>query len=201
MNKVKHKNLARFFLIAILNVVLIAALAAPIGQISASALSRYGSRGTEVTQVQKNLKYYRPIDGIAGSATLRILGVSSSGGYGKYSSSDYNLIARIISAEARGEPLVGQVAVGAVILNRVEHPSFPNTVAGVVYQPGAFSCLNNGQFNQPVASSAYRAAQLAINGWDPSNGAIYYYNPATAKSSWILSRPVVLRIGNHVFCK
>lgn len=149
-------------------------------------------------------------DGVAGNATLRALGIASSksaaktahsGGYGSYSSSDYNLLARVISAEARGEPYVGQVAVGAVVLNRVEHPSFPNTIAGVIYQRGAFTCLTDGQFNQPVASSAYRAAQDAINGWDPSNGAIYYYNPKTATSSWIWSRPVLLTIGNHKFCK
>lgn len=193
-------------------------------------LSRSGSTGSEVTQIQTKLKnqgYYKgnvdgiygaktktavtafqkkkglTADGVAGSATLRALGVSTStgGGYGKYSSSDYNLLARVISAEARGEPYVGQVAVGAVVLNRVEHPSFPNTVAGVIYQPGAFTCLTDGQFNVSVASSAYRAAQDAINGMDPSNGAIYYYNPATATSKWIWSRPVLLTIGKHKFCK
>lgn len=196
---------------------------------SVEALSRYGSSGTEVTNIQTRLKswgYYNgsvdgifgtgtrsavvafqrknglTADGIAGSATLRALGLpTGNSGYGGFSSSDYNLLARLISAEARGEPYVGQVAVGAVVLNRVEHPSFPNTVAGVIYQPGAFTCLQDGQFNQPVASSAYRAAQAALNGWDPSNGSIYYYNPATATSKWIWSRPVLLKIGKHVFCK
>ena len=110
-------------------------------------------------------------------------------------------MARIISAESRGEPYLGQVAVGAVVLNRVEHPSFPDTVSGVIYQNGAFSCLNDGQFYKEVASSAYTAARDALNGLDPSGGAIYYYNPKTATSSWIRSRPIITTIGNHVFCK
>ena len=110
------------------------------------------------------------------------------------------LLARMVSAEARGEPYTGQVAVAAVILNRIEHPSFPNTLAGVLYQPGAFSALDDGQFNQPVADSARRAAQDAINGWDPSGGAIYYYNPTTSTNKWILSRPIITNIGQHRFC-
>ena len=114
--------------------------------------------------------------------------------------SDYMLLARIISAEARGEPYEGQVAVGAVILNRIEHPSFPDTLAGVIYQPLAFSCVDDGQINQPVADSAYNAATDALNGWDPTGGAIYYYNPITAPSKWILSRPIIKQIGRHVFC-
>ena len=116
------------------------------------------------------------------------------------SSSDLNLLARLISAESRGESYVGQVAVGAVVLNRVKHSSFPNSISGVIYQSGAFSCLNDGQFWQPVADSAYKAARDALNGWDPSGGAIYYYNPVTAKSQWIRSRPIIATIGKHVFC-
>lgn len=148
-------------------------------------------------------------DGIAGPATLKAMGIYSSSdsgasdsgtGGGKYSQSDYNLLARLISAEARGESYTGQVAVGAVVLNRVEHPSFPNTISGVIYQKGAFSCLDDGQFNQPVAESSYRAAQDALNGWDPSGGAIYYYNPVTATNQWIRSRPVIIQIGKHLFC-
>ena len=104
------------------------------------------------------------------------------------------------SAEARGEPYLGQVAVGAVVLNRVEHPSFPNSIAGVIYQPGAFSCLDDGQFNEPVSESAYRAARDALGGYDPSYGAIYYFNPATATSKWIWSRPLIVTIGSHRFC-
>ena len=125
----------------------------------------------------------------------------SSGGGG--SSSQQNsaaLLARVISAEARGEPYSGQVAVGAVILNRVEHPSFPNTLAGVIYQPGAFSCLYDGGVNAAGADSAYRAARDAINGNDPSGGAVYYYNPAKSTNKWIFSRPVITVIGNHRFC-
>ena len=111
-----------------------------------------------------------------------------------------NLLARIISAEARGEPYSGQVAVGAVILNRVEHPSFPDTLSGVIYQPGAFTAITDGQFNESVAESAYRAARDALNGTDPSGGAIYYYNPDRAISQWIRTRPVIKRIGKHLFC-
>lgn len=149
-------------------------------------------------------------DGVAGSQTLSALGVTgtTNGGNGKgdsspigsFSSNDINLLARIISAEARGEPYEGQVAVGAVILNRIEHPSFPNTLAGVIYQPNAFSCLYDGGINAAVADSAYRAARDAINGADPSGGAIYYYNPAKATSKWIFSRPTITVIGNHRFC-
>ena len=138
-------------------------------------------------------------DGIAGPATLKALGMSTGGG-GSGQESTVELLARVISAEARGEPYSGQVAVGAVILNRVEHPSFPNTVAGVVYQPGAFTCMVDGQFDQPVADSAYRAARDALNGADPSGGAIYYFNPSTATSAWIWSRPLIKVIGSHRFC-
>ena len=142
-------------------------------------------------------------DGVAGPATLKALGMPSGGGSSGGSnaqSAEVELLARVISAEARGEPYSGQVAVGAVILNRVEHPSFPNTIAGVVYQPGAFTCMVDGQFNEPVADSAYRAAQDALNGADPSGGAIYYFNPDTATSAWIWSRPLIKTIGKHRFC-
>ena len=141
-------------------------------------------------------------DGIVGPATLKALGMSTgSGSSGSTSQSgSLDLLARVISAEARGEPYSGQVAVGAVILNRVEHPSFPNTVAGVVYQPGAFTCMVDGQIDQPVADSAYRAARDALNGADPSGGAIYYFNPSTATSAWIWSRPLIKVIGSHRFC-
>ena len=138
-------------------------------------------------------------DGIAGPATLKALGMSTGGG-GSGQESTVELLARVISAEARGEPYSGQVAVGAVVLNRVEHPSFPNTVAGVVYQPGAFTCMVDGQIDQPVADSAYRAARDALNGADPSGGAIYYFNPSTATSAWIWSRPLIKVIGSHRFC-
>ena len=138
-------------------------------------------------------------DGIVGPATLKALGMSTGGG-GSGQEGSVELLARVISAEARGEPYSGQVAVGAVILNRVEHPSFPNSIAGVVYQPGAFTCMVDGQIDQPVADSAYRAARDALNGADPSGGAIYYFNPSTATSAWIWSRPLIKTIGSHRFC-
>ncbi len=197
---------------------------------SVQTLSRVGSRGDEVKQIQTKLKnwgYYSgnvdgifgeqtrqavisfqkknglTADGIAGPQTLKAMGIaassSGSGGQGQFSSSDIDLLARIISAESRGEPYSGQVAVGAVIMNRMTHPSFPNTLAGVIYQPGAFSCLNDGGINAPVAESAYRAARDAINGTDPSGGAIYYYNPEKSTSKWIFSRKVITVIGKHRF--
>lgn len=170
--------------------------------------------GTYGSATEKAVKYFQQsngltADGQTGSETLAALGLptgggsASGGGDGGSSGSgdgDVDLLARLISAEARGEPYEGQVAVGAVVLNRVEHASFPNSISGVIYQSGAFSCLDDGQFDEPVAESAYRAAQDALNGWDPSSGAIYYFNPSTATSSWIWSRPVILTIGKHMFC-
>lgn len=163
------------------------------------------------TETENALKYFQrvnglTVDGIAGPSTLNALGISTSTSTGTGSTSsttgsaDYTLLARVISAEARGEPYNGQVAVGAVILNRISHSSFPSTVAGVVYQAGAFTCMTDGQINQPVAESAYRAAQDALNGADPSSGAIYYFNPVTATSKWIWSRPLIVVIGKHRFC-
>ena len=189
-------------------------------------MSKLGSRGNEVTQIQTKLKqwgYYDgdidgifglqtqkavkkfqeknglAVDGIAGTRTLQAMGLSA-GSAGTQGNNNVELLARVISAEARGEPYTGQVAVGAVILNRVEHPSFPDTIAGVVYQPGAFTCMTDGQINQPVAESCRRAAQDAMNGVDPTGGAIYYYNPAKTSNKWMLSRPVIKQIGNHLFC-
>ena len=117
--------------------------------------------------------------------------------------SDVQLLARAINGEARGEPYEGQVAVGAVILNRVKSSQFPNTIAGVIYQSGAFTAVSDGQINQPIAegSTVYKAAQDAKNGWDPTGGCIYYFNPATATNKWIWSRPLVKTIGKHRFCK
>lgn len=117
--------------------------------------------------------------------------------------SDIQLLARAINGEARGESYEGQVAVGAVILNRVKSSKFPNTIAGVIYQSGAFTAVSDGQINVPIdeKSTVYKAAQDALNGWDPTNGCIYYFNPDTATSSWIWSRPIVKKIGKHNFCK
>ena len=144
-----------------------------------------GIYGRQTTTAVRNyqIRYGLKVDGICGNQTLSALGISA--GASSSGSSNVNLLARIISAESRGEPYTGQVAVGAVILNRIKHPSFPNTMAGVIYQPGAFTAVTDGQFDKPVSESAYRAARDAINGWDPSGGAIYYLNPAKATSKWI----------------
>ena len=162
----------------------------------------YGSATTEAVRYFQRTNGLTA-DGVAGPATLRALGMPTGGGSERPSAAqnaEVELLARVISAEARGEPYSGQVAVGAVILNRVEHPSFPSTISGVVYQPGAFTCMVDGQFDEPVADSARRAAQDALNGADPSGGVIYYFNPSTATSSWIWSRPLITTIGNHRFC-
>lgn len=226
--KEKLKYVGRVAIVLLVNLLVIAVVSNWSSQ-SVQALSKVGSSGDEVKQIQTKLKdqglYTGKIDGVfgkqtkasvvafqkkkgltadgvAGAKTLSALGVTSSGssGQGQYSSSDVNLLARIVSAESRGEPYIGQVAVAAVILNRVAHPSFPNTLAGVIYQPGAFSCLTDGGINSPVQDSAYRAARDAINGMDPCGGAIYYYNPAKSTNKWIFSRPVITIIGNHRFC-
>ena len=194
-----------------------------------SVLSKVGSKGEDVKKIQNKLKekgYYNGAvdgvfgnktkdavikfqkdkgltqDGIVGSKTLNALGITSqSNQTGKYSNNDVNLLAKIITAEARGEPYSGQVAVGAVILNRIEHPSFPDSLSGVIYQPGAFSCLQDGQINAKTEDSCKKAARDAMNGSDPTGGAIYYYNPAKTSNSFMLSRPVLITIGKHKFCK
>ena len=196
------------------------------------ALSKYGSRGDEVKQIQTKLKrwgYYSgsvdgiygsgtlaavkkfqkknglTADGIAGTKTLQAMGIYNSNSSGSsssnVSSSNLNLLSRAIYGEARGEPYTGQVAVAAVILNRVRNSSFPNTVSGVIYQAGAFDCVSDGQINLTPNETARKAAQDALNGWDPSYGAIYYFNPATATNKWIWSRPMTITIGKHRFCK
>ena len=116
--------------------------------------------------------------------------------------SDIQLLARAINGEARGEDYEGQVAVGAVILNRVKHPDFPNTIAGVIYEPGAFTAVSDGQINHPIdeSSTVYKAARDAMNGWDPTNGCVYYFNPNTATNKWIWSKTIVKTIGKHNFC-
>lgn len=171
------------------------------GYLDGEADGIYGSRTRDAVRYFQKTNGLTP-DGVAGSQTLAALGIfegQASGGTNPQSG-DATLLARVISAEARGEPYAGQVAVGAVILNRVEHPSFPGTLAGVVYQPGAFSCMLDGQIDQPVAESSVRAARDALNGADPSGGAIYYFNPDTATNGWIWSRPLIKVIGKHRFC-
>lgn len=196
------------------------------------ALSKYGSRGAEVTQIQTKLKrwgYYNgnvdgiygsqtlsavkyfqrknglTADGIAGKKTLEAMGIFNSSGNSNASnstsSSNLNLLARAVYSEARGEPYTGQVAIAAVVLNRVKSSSFPNTIAGVIYQPGAFTAVSDGQINLTPNQTAYNAARDALNGWDPCYGAIYYFNPNTATNKWIWSRPHVITIGKHRFCK
>ena len=195
-------------------------------QYSRAAVSYYGSSGQEVREIQKRLKawgYYNgpidgkygyltyqavryfqsknglKVDGIAGKNTLYALGLPT----GEYNPSEkhLDLLARCVYCEARGEPYEGQVAVAAVVLNRVADSRFPNTVPGVIYQLGAFDAVTDGQINLTPNETAYNAARDALNGWDPTYGCIYYYNPATATSKWIWSRPIVVKIGKHNFAK
>lgn len=193
------------------------------------SVSKYGSRGEEVKQIQSKLKswgYYSgnvdgiygsktyqavkkfqqknnlKIDGIAGSETLKALGINSSNKTtSTTNNSDLNLLTRLVYGEARGEPYQGMVAVAATVLNRVADSRFPNTIAGVIYQSGAYTCVSDGQINLTPNEQSKKAAQDAINGWDPTYGCIYYFNPSTATSKWIWSRPQVLTIGKHIFCK
>jgi len=194
-----------------------------------AAAYMFGSRGDQVAEIQRRLKawgyYFGAIDGIYGKATedaviwfqinngIRIdgivgaqtaekLGVALSSSSSKEtSSSDVYLLAKVVYGEARGEPYAGKVAVAAVVLNRVASSSFPNTISKVVYQPGAFSIVYDGQINLAPDADALRAARDAMNGWDPSGGAVFYYNPAKTNSSFMWSRPVICTIGSHVFCK
>ena len=195
-----------------------------------AAVLKQGSTGSTVKTIQQKLKnwgYYTgavdgvfgakttaavkyfqrnnglTADGIVGAKTLAAMGISSStsGATSSYSNSDVNLLARLIYGEARGESYVGQVAVGAVVMNRIKSSSFPNTMAGVIYQSYAFTAVADGQINLTPDASAKKAAQDAMNGWDPTYGAIYYYNPKTATSQWIFSRQTTVTIGNHVFAK
>ena len=193
---------------------------------SVMAYSQKGSQGSEVEAVQQTLKdrglfnaevtgYFGEKTeeailrfqkqqglaqtGVADKATLKRLGISI-GSIPPATTANINLLARIISAEGRGEPYIGQVAIGAVIMNRIEHPSFPDTLAGIIYENGAFTALVDGQFNEPVADSAYDAARDALSGWDPTGGCIYYYNPKKTNNQFMMSRPVQKVIGQHYFC-
>lgn len=146
------------------------------------------------------------VDGIAGKRTLEAMGIFNSSSLGSSSSgstnsNDLNLLSRLVYGEARGESYTGQVAVAAVVLNRVKSSSFPNSISGVIYQRGAFDVVSDGQINMTPNSTAKKAAQDALNGWDPSYGAIYYFNPNTATNKWIWSRPMTVTIGKHRFCK
>jgi N-acetylmuramoyl-L-alanine amidase len=177
------------------------------GYYSGSVDGVYGSKTVEAVkyfQRKNGLK----ADGIAGRATFAALGMNDSvkvldnqnnSGNSGYTNSDLYLLAKCIYAEARGEVYTGQVAVGAVILNRVASSAFPNTISGVIYQKGAFTAVSDGQINLEPDKKAMNAAQDAMNGWDPTYGCIYYYNPAVATSSWIFSRKTVTTIGKHIF--
>lgn len=170
------------------------------GYMSGSADGIFGTK-TKNAVIKFQKKNGLTADGIIGTKTAQALGISLSTSQSTSSSStDLNLLARVVYGEARGEPYTGQVAVAAVVLNRVKSSSFPNTIAGVVYQSGAFDCVSDGQINLTPNQSAYNAARDALNGWDPSYGCLFYYNPRTATSKWMLSRTVKLNIGNHAFC-
>lgn len=167
-----------------------------------------GLWGWRTTNAVKNFQrdYGLTQDGIVGSWTERSLKITlnssaSSSSSSSVSSSNLDLLARCVYAEARGEPYTGQVAIAAVVLNRVESPSFPNTISGVIYQKGAFTCVSDGQINLTPNQTAYNAARDALNGWDPTNGCLYYYNPATATSKWIWSLKVQITIGRHSFAR
>ncbi|MBQ8555615.1 MAG: spore cortex-lytic enzyme [Clostridia bacterium] len=187
-----------------------------------------GSRGEKVALIQQTLKqwgYYQgdvdgvfgratynavvafqrknglAVDGRVGSATASAMGINLTGSVSSplYWETELSLLARLVSGEARGEPYIGQVAVAAVVLNRVRSSAFPNTVSGVIFQQGAFDAVWDGQFDMTPTESCIRAARDALNGWDPTGGCLYYYNPATATNEWIWTRQVQLTIGQHAF--
>ena len=193
-----------------------------------AAVVAWGDKGDQVTLIQQKLKQYGyfsgtvdgvfgkqtydavvwfqrrnglKVDGVVGESTAAALGVTLAGSVSaaSYNESETYLLGRLVHGEARGEPYVGKVAVAAVVLNRVKSPSFPNTISGVIYQSGAFDAVSDGQINLTPDEDSLRAARDALNGWDPTGGCLYYYNPATATNGWIWSRTVQLSIGKHNF--
>lgn len=178
------------------------------GYLSGSADGTFGAK-TQAAVKQFQRKYGLTADGRVGPATAAKMGITLSGSGGSSSSgsaatasivsSDHRLLSKLVYAEARGEPYKGQVAVAAVVLNRVKSSSFPNTISGVIYQKGAFSCVNDGQINLSPDNDAIRAARDAMNGWDPTGGCLYYYNPKITSDKWIRTRSVKTVIGNHSF--
>lgn len=193
-----------------------------------AAVVAWGDKGDQVALVQQKLKQYGyfsgavdsvfgkqtydavvwfqrknglKVDGVVGESTAAALGVTLTGSVSAagYNESETYLLGRLVHGEARGEPYVGKVAVAAVVLNRVKSPSFPNTISGVIYQSGAFDAVADGQINLTPDEDSLRAARDALNGWDPTGGCLYYYNPATATNGWIWSRTVQLSIGKHNF--
>lgn len=214
----------RIFLVLLAALLLVTALSST----AEAAILSMGSRGERVALIQQRLKewgYYTgdvdgifgrgthnavvafqrrnglSVDGRVGSATARAMGVSLTGSVSAalYRESELSLLARLVSGEARGEPYIGQVAVAAVVLNRVKSDAFPDTISGVIFQAGAFDAVWDGQFDITPTDSAIRAARDAMNGWDPTGGCTYYYNPATATNEWIWTRQVQLTIGQHAF--
>ena len=195
---------------------------------SAQSAIAWGDRGSDVTRIQQRLRQYGymdapadgifgqatydavvwfqrknglKVDGMVGPATAAALGISLGGSAeaASYHESEIYVLAQLVHAEARGEPYLGKVAVAAVVLNRVRSASFPNTISGVIYQAGAFDCVTDGQINLTPDNDSLRAARDAMNGWDPTGGCVYYYNPAKSTSAWIWSREVRLTIGAHAF--
>ena len=212
-----------------LRVVVLSLLLVSLLALSASAsVVAWGSRGSQVSLVQHKLKQYGyydgavdgvfgketynavvwfqeknglKADGAVGPSTAAALGITLTGtvSASTYQESEVRILARLVSGEARGEPYVGQVAVAAVVLNRVKSPAFPNTISGVIFQTGAFDAVWDGQFDMEPTENSVRAARDALNGWDPTGGCLYYYNPSTATNSWIWTRQVQLTIGKHAF--
>lgn len=230
------KDKKRIFILIIMMITLVASttLNKNINVETTETLSRYGSSGNEVKQIQTKLKswgYYNgsidgiygtqtvnavkyfqhrnglAADGVAGTKTLAAMGINSGSSNNNSSVSslnsqaNINLLAHLVHGEARGEPYNGMVAVAAVVLNRIESPQFPSTIAGVIYQKGAFTAVDDGQINLTPNQQSYNAARDALNGWDPTGGSIYYFNPNTATNKWIWSRPMTVVIGKHRFCK
>lgn len=178
------------------------------GYYSGSVDGVFGAK-TKAAVISFQRKNGLTADGIVGNATAKAMGVTLSGGTASssntttskdLSNSDLYLLSCCVYGEARGESYTGKVAVAAVILNRVASSKFPNSISGVIYQQGAFTCVSDGQINLGTNDECTRAAQDALNGWDPSGGALYYFNPATATSKWIWSRPQITTIGKHIFC-
>ncbi len=212
-----------------LRVIALSLLLVSLLALSASAsVVAWGSRGSQVSLVQQKLKQYGyydgavdgvfgketynavvwfqeknglKADGAVGPSTAAALGITLTGtvAASTYQESEVRILARLVSGEARGEPYVGQVAVAAVVLNRVKSPAFPNTISGVIFQTGAFDAVWDGQFDMEPTENSVRAARDALNGWDPTGGCLYYYNPSTATNSWIWTRQVQLTIGKHAF--
>lgn len=225
-DKKNKKEINSFYKITLCALAVCAMLMGAKNDAAIPVYSQQGSKGTEVEEIQRVLKEWGlfkgeitgyfgtatesalkayqktnnlPQTGIADEATLKKMGITI-GDIPTATDANINLLARIISAEGRGESYVGQVAIGAVICNRIEHPSFPDTLQGVIYQNGEFTAIVDGQFNEPVSESAYYAARDALSGWDPTGGCVYYFNPKKTGDSYMHSREVVKVIGDHYFC-